>query len=127
MLGLYAPEFCHLLDVASLLAPNVRFFIARLDGAAVGCAALVSGDDGSGELKRMFVAEAARGNGVARALLARIEAAAREAGLSTLLLETGVLNADAIGLYRACGYRDRGVFGDYEENGISMFMETALG
>ena len=127
MLGLYAPEFCHLLDVASLLAPNVRFFIARLDGAAVGCAALVSGDDSSGELKRMFVADAARGNGVARALLARIEAAAREAGLSTLLLETGVLNAAAIGLYRACGYRDRGVFGDYEENGISMFMETALG
>jgi len=127
LLGLYAPEFCHLLDVASLQALNVRFYIARQERRALGCAALVIGQAGEAELKRMFVTEAARGMGVGRALLQAVEAAARHAGIRTLLVETGHLNTQALGLYRASGYRDRGVFGDYDDNGVSVFMEKSLG
>ena len=127
LLGLYPPEFCHLLDVESLRAPSVRFFIARSAGQALGCAALVSGEGGEAELKRMFVTAAARGLGVGRALLQAVEAAARQAGIRTLLVETGHLNTQALGLYRASGYRDRGVFGDYDDNGVSVFMEKSLG
>jgi putative acetyltransferase len=44
--ALYPPESCHMVDVDALTAPTVRFFVARLGGSAVGCGALVLGDNG---------------------------------------------------------------------------------
>ena len=58
---LYPAESNHLLDVAALSEPNVRFVVARRGGVAVGCGGLVLGADGEAELKRMFVTPEARG------------------------------------------------------------------
>ncbi|MCC6469983.1 MAG: GNAT family N-acetyltransferase [Alphaproteobacteria bacterium] len=124
--ALYPPESNHLVDVDALARPNVRFFVARLDGKAVGCGGLVLGKPGKAEIKRMFVSEAARGKGVARALLAAIEEAARGAGIEKIRLETGIASHAALALYRRFGYRERGPFGDYRPDPVSVFMQKRL-
>ncbi len=75
----------------------------------------------------MFVAEAARGTGVGRALLCALEALASSLGASVVRLETGVHQQEAIALYRASGYADRGPFGTYRADPLSLFMEKRLG
>src|SRR5437016_8129433 len=86
--ALYEPEQQHGLSVEQVFAPHVRFFVAYLGDEAVGCGALAV-FDGYGEVKRMYTREAARGLGLAKALLARIENGAQDAGIAVLRLETG--------------------------------------
>ncbi|MDR6292049.1 MULTISPECIES: GNAT family N-acetyltransferase [Inquilinus] len=124
--SLYPAESNHMLDLGALDRPAVRFFVARRDGRVVGCGALVVGGDGQAELKRMFVDPATRGLKVGRDLLARIEGEARSLGVTLIQLETGIRQPEAIGLYRRFGYRDRGPFGDYGPDPLSVFMEKAL-
>lgn len=126
MASLYPAESNHLLDPQTLAADHTQFFVARWDGAAVGCAALVIGNDGHGELKRMFVDPSARGKGVGRALLTQIEALARQHQVGVLQLETGGEQPEALGLYRAAGFKDRGPFGSYLPDPLSLFMEKSL-
>ncbi len=112
--GHYAPEQQHALQIDQLFEPGVGFFVVRLDQAAAGCGSVALFDDYA-ELKRMYVRPAARGHGVADAILARIEAAAREAGKSPLRLETGVHQGQAIRFYERLGFRPCGPFGPYAE------------
>ena len=124
--SLYPVESNHLVDPKILSEPGFTFFVARLEGAAVGCGALRR-HDGFGEIKRMFVLPEARGRGVAQALLARIEAAARDQGYQTLCLETGIHQEAAITLYRAAGFVERPPFGGYPPDPLSIWMEKPLG
>ena len=99
------------------------------DGTAVGCGALRALGDGAAEVKRMFVAPAARGRGVARAVLAALEDAARDRGWTTLRLETGPRQPEALGLYLSAGYRPIPAFGGYvgaPDAEDSLFFEHVL-
>src|SRR2546421_12436485 len=87
--GFYASDQRHGLSLAQLFTTNVLFFIARYHGAPVGCGGVELFGDYA-EVKRMFTKPSARGRGLAKALLARIETAAREAGAMWLRLETGI-------------------------------------
>jgi putative acetyltransferase len=102
----------HGLSIEQLFQPNVRFFVARLDGPAVGCGGVAIFDEYA-EVKRMYTRPAARGRGVARALLRRIEDEARGAGKFVLRLETGSYQREAIGLYERMGFRPQDAFGPY--------------
>ena len=124
--ALYPAESNHLLDVDALAASDVRFFVARLDGEAVGCGALRIDPAGWGELKRMFVSPEARGLKLGRRILDRIEEEARREGLDCLRLETGIHQPEALGLYRSAGYVERDAFGDYSPDPLSVFMEKRL-
>jgi putative acetyltransferase len=124
--SLYPPESRHQADVCSLKAANVRFFVARSAGTAVGCGALVIGTDKSAELKRMFVDPAARGQGIGRAVMQAIEAAASSAGVRLLRLETGIHNVEALSLYRRFSYVECGPFGNYRDDPLSVFMEKSF-
>lgn len=108
----YTPDQRHGLKFDQLFAPNIRFFLARQDGNAVGCGG-VALFDGFAEVKRMYTAEAARRRGVARAVLGRIEAEARRAGAPVLRLETGVRQVESIALYERLGFRPCEAFGEY--------------
>jgi putative acetyltransferase len=110
----YLPEQRHGLSIDRLFAPNLRFFIARLDGAAAGCGGVALFADYA-EVKRMYTKAALRGRGVAKAVLRRLEAEARSAGATVLRLETGTRQSEAIGLYEESGFRPRGAFGPYAE------------
>jgi putative acetyltransferase len=124
-MSLYPPESNHLVDADALALPSVRFVVARIDGRAAGCGA-VRRDSVEGELKRMFVADWARGRGVGRAILRDLEEAARAEALRVLRLETGVRNHEALALYRRAGYREIGPFGGYGPDPLSVFMEKFL-
>jgi putative acetyltransferase len=126
MASLYPAESNHLLDLDELARPHVRFFVARRDGQALGCGAVMLGSGGEAELKRLFVAPEARGLGVGRALLLALEQAAGEAGVRVLRLETGVAQPEALALYRRHGYRERGPFGGYGPDPLSVFMEKVM-
>jgi putative acetyltransferase len=123
--ALYPPESNHLVSAEDLASEGVRFFVARVDGAIVGCGALLEVPP-EGEIKRMFVTAAARGLGVGAAILRALEAAARKSGIATLRLETGIHNAAALQLYNRAGYAERGPFGDYRPDPLSVFMEKQL-
>jgi putative acetyltransferase len=128
--ALYDAEQRHGLSIEQVFQPNVRFFVAYIDGAAVGCGA-VALFDGYAELKRMYTRAAACGRGVGKALLARLEQEARAAGKPRLRLETGTLQTSAIALYEGCGFRACGAFGHYaklERHRIaaSLFYEKQL-
>ena len=84
--------------------PYGIFLLAWLDGEPVGCAGVKDLDNGVGELKRMYVTPSARGRGVARALLAGCERAARDAGAQRLRLVTGEPQPEAVGLYTSAGW-----------------------
>ena len=124
--SLYPGESRHGLDVAALLHQGVRFFVARLDGVAVGCGGYLAGPDGTAEVKRMFVTEAARGHGFGRAILRTVADEAHRDGVVLLRLETGVKSVEALGLYRRFGFRERPPFGDYRPDPLSVFMEKPL-
>jgi putative acetyltransferase len=126
MAELYPAESNHLLDVSQLEAGNVAFYVARAEGRALGCGAWVRTGATEAELKRMFVAPAARGMKVGRRLLARIETEAAAAGVRILRLETGVRQPEALALYRNAGYVERPPFGVYGPDPLSIFMEKRL-
>jgi putative acetyltransferase len=124
--AVYAADEIFSLAPEELAAPNAQFLVARLDGKAVGCIALVDMLR-YGELKRLFVDAAVRGLGLGQRLVAEAETAARDVGLKVLRLETGPELAPAVKLYRSLGYRERGPFGDYADLPCSLFMEKRLG
>jgi putative acetyltransferase len=124
--AVYAADEIFTLDPEELAAPNAQFLVARVDGKAVGCIALVDMLR-YGELKRLFVDTSARGLGLGQRLVAEAEAAAQDVGLKVLRLETGPELVPAVKLYRSLGYRERGPFGDYADLPCSLFMEKRLG
>jgi putative acetyltransferase len=126
----YLPEQRHGLALEALFQPHVRFFLARLNGAAIGCGGIAMFDDFA-EVKRMYVRAPARGGGVAQALLARIETEARVARFAALRLETGERQAAALRFYARAGFRPCAAFGDYatmppQAIATSIFMEKRL-
>lgn len=126
MQSLYPAESNHLVDVDALAQPHVHVFVARENGRALGCGAFVLGPDGRAEMKRVFVDSAARGQGVACAIMDALEREAASLGVTLMQLETGIKQLEAIALYRKFGYVERGPFGAYKPDPLSLFMEKPL-
>ena len=126
MIPLYPAESNHLLDIETLRQPEMRFFAAYVGDDVMGCGGCWL-HDGYAEIKRVYVSPTARGLGLARRLMQRIEDEARASGRTIARLETGIHQPEALGLYRAIGYVYRGPFGDYAEDPYSLFMEKVLG
>jgi putative acetyltransferase len=126
----YPPEQRHGLAIDAIFQPHIRFFLARRQGAVVGCGG-VALFPGFAEVKRMYVRETARGQGVADAILARIEEEVRSSGLSVVRLETGDRQIAAMRFYARAGFRQCPVFGAYAgmtppSIATSVFMEKQL-
>lgn len=113
-------------SIAPLTAPEARFFTARRDGHAVGCCALIM-HRGFAEIKRMYVAPGARGQGIAARLLETVERTARQEGQTLLKLESGALLNDAHRLYARNGFVPCGAFGNHSPSAASLFMEKHMG
>jgi putative acetyltransferase len=130
---LYEPQDNHILDVPSLLADHVTFLVAEQDRRIVGCGAArrMPGEQATqhqayGEVKRMMVLPERRGQGIGRRLLDALERTLLGDGIERALLETGERQRAAVRLYERCGYRRRGPFGGYPDNGLSVFFEKRL-
>ncbi len=123
---LYPAESHHGIDIDALSQANVLFVVARGErGEAVGCGAVMLEHD-HGEVKRMFVSPALRGQGVAQALLDTLQAHCLEHGCKTLKLETGIRQPEAIRFYERSGFARCGPFGSYQHDPLSVFMVKQL-
>ena len=118
----------HALDLDGLRTPDMTFWSAWEGDQVVGVAALRRLGADHGEVKSMHTAEAARGRGVASALLRQIVATARARGMRRLSLETGSWSyfLPARALYARHGFVECGPFGDYREDPNSVFMTLAF-
>jgi GNAT superfamily N-acetyltransferase len=100
--------------------------IARLDGRAVGCGALRKLDLTTAEVKRMYVEPEMRGHGVAKRVLEHLEVVGRDLGVERLVLETGIYQAEAIGLYHKAGFAPVRCWGEYAESVTSVCFEKRI-
>jgi len=120
-------EFCSHMTVEQMADADTTVFIARDDGGrAVACGALRRHGDGIGEVKRMYTIPAEQGRGIGGRILERIEALAREEGLTLLVLETGHVHDAAYRVYERGGFSRCGPVLDYPDTGWSIFYEKAL-
>jgi len=104
--------------------PGSAWLVIYEDGDPVACGGLRPLAPDSGEIKRMFVAPAARRRGHARRLLAELEVIARDAGHTRIRLLTTELLPEALELYRTAGYR---VASSHVEDGhTDYWMEKPL-
>ena len=125
--GVYPPgERFLTVDPAVFEEARARFLVARADGRAVGCGAVIRRDEHTGEVKRMYVAPALRRQGVASAILGQLEAWAAQTGLRRLVLETGERHAGPVDLYRGAGYVAIPRFGEYLTSQSSRCFEKTL-
>ena len=114
------------LTAADLAPPHGAFVVAWVGSTAAGCGGLRRYDDRVGELKRMYVTPDRRGEGVARAVLAALEDRARRLGYGRLVLETGVRQPEAIGLYESSGYVEIERYGFYRSAPLSRCFARTL-
>ena len=128
MESLYPSESNHLVDYSELYADNAIFLGAYLDDKAVGCVAVIfyQHDCEYGEIKRLFVLPEHRDLKLGRTLMAAIEEAAKDVGKHLMRLETGIHQPASNHLYASLGYVERGPYGEYQEDPLSIFMEKSL-
>lgn len=118
----YPPESRHGFSVEKLIAQQVAFFVVRVDGIAVGCGGIKLFAD-FGELKRMYVRHAYRGQRIAEQLITVLAQHALDHGITCLRLETGIYAYEAIRLYERVGFVRVPPFGDYRPDPLSLFYE----
>lgn len=119
-------------DPSDFEDPLGAFFVAYLDGVPVasgawrrsGHAAL--GTSATAEIKRMYVVPPVQRRGLARRMLSHLEATARAAGFEGLVLETGVMQPEALALYVSSGYEEIAGFGHYCGHELSRCFAKRL-
>lgn len=99
-------------ELSQMKHPHGTFIVARLGDMPVGCVG-VKGNGGTlAEVKRMWIAPAARGLGLARRLMITAEGAARDLGIATLRLDTNSTLFEAVNLYQRMGWAEIDRFND---------------
>lgn len=100
--------------------------VAYLDDIPVGCGAIKQYEDGVAELKRMYVKEDYRRKGIASAVLKELEEWAKELSYSSLILETGKAQPEAIALYQGKAFSIIPNYGQYAGVDNSVCMKKAI-
>ncbi|NNG36091.1 GNAT family N-acetyltransferase [Nakamurella aerolata] len=119
----------HALQPEALVGDGMVFLSARRAGVLLGIGALKRLSADHGELKSMRTTAAARGQGVAAAVLTRLLAQAAAAGMTRVSLETGAQDyfGAARRLYRRAGFVECAPFGDYRPDPNSVFFTRPVG
>ena len=96
--------------------------VAYENEKAVGCGAFKEYEQGVAEIKRMYVREDSRGQGIAGKVLEELERWAKELNFSECVLETGLKQPEAVRLYQKNGYATIPNYGQYAgvENSVCM-------
>lgn len=122
----YPPGSRHGYSVDKLVREGVAFFVVEADGVPAGCGGVLLVHPEYAELKRMYVRPAFRGRGLGRVLVDHLAAHAAEHGLTTIRLETGVAQTEALLLYERAGFVRIPPFGPYRVDPLSICMEKRL-
>ncbi|HEX6787803.1 MAG TPA: GNAT family N-acetyltransferase [Gaiellaceae bacterium] len=113
-------------EASMFVEPDGVFLVVRDDNRAVACGGVARFDETRGELKRMYVLPDARGRGLGRRVLVELEAEARRLGYRALVLETGDLQREALGLYESSGYERIPCYPPYDSRELSLCFEKRL-
>ena len=113
-------------EAAMFEPPDGVFLVVRGDGRAIACGGVCRFDETRAELKRMYVVPDARGRGLGRRLLDELEAHARRLGYAGIVLETGELQTEALGLYVSSGYEPIPGYGAYAARAWSRCCEKTF-
>ena len=108
---------------AAYAAPGALLLARGADGAPVGCVAVRDRGAGTAEMKRLYVAPAARGTGLGRCLADAAVEHATAAGFRRLVLDTLSTMTTAIALYRSLGFRETA---PYYDNPLAGAVYLAL-
>jgi putative acetyltransferase len=100
--------------------------VAYSDGVPAGCGCFKKAGEAVTELKRMFVRNAYRGLGIGASILKELELWAKESGYNYMILETGIKQKEAIGLYQKNGYRLIENYGPYAGLEDSICMKKSI-
>ena len=120
----WSPDLIPSADPAEVAPPAGAWVVAYLDDRPVGCGGVKRLDDTSAEIKRVYLAAAARGRGLGRLILEQLERHARDLGFTRLRLDTGDLQPEALALFRSAGYEQ---IPDYNGNTWATYwMEKRL-
>ncbi len=96
------------------------------DKLPVACGAFKEYDNDPVDLKRIFVLDKHRGEGLAKLIVSKLEEIAGKRNYKYAILETGKGQPEAIGLYKGLGYEVIPNYGPYEGNTNSLCMKKAL-
>lgn len=119
-------------DPSMFAPPEGLFLLAYVDGVPVGTGAWrrspvrALGGVAGAEIKRMYVVPERRGSGLARRILAELEATAAAAGHDLIVLETGLRQPEAIALYESSGYLPIEGFGHYRDSPLNRCFAKRL-
>ncbi len=111
-------------EAADMVPPRGQFLLARRGADLLGCVALKGTGGEVAEIKRLWVCESARGLGLARRIMARIEEEAIGLGLRILRLDTNSALPEAVALYRTSGWSEIPRFND--DPYPDLFFEKVL-
>ncbi len=116
------------LPAASIFEPPAggAFVVGWVDEEAVACGGIARYDETTAEIRRMYVVPEARGRGLSRRVLTALEDEARALGYSFVRLETGNLQAEAIGLYASSGFGPIPRYGPFASDPRSVCFEKRL-
>jgi putative acetyltransferase len=123
--ALYPAESNHLDSIEELRSPHVCMIGLFDQERPVAIGAIKFWGD-YGEIKRVYVHPDHRGKGYAKTIMQELERRLVNRGITTARLEAGIKQYEAISLYRRYGYEQRGPFGAYAEDPLSLFMEKQL-
>jgi putative acetyltransferase len=126
LLGLTPAEFCYHMTAEEMARPDTTVFVARDDGVAVACGALLRHDASTGEVKRMYTRPAYQGRGIGGRILEAIETLVRSENISRLVLETGDRHPAAWRVYERGGFARCGAVLDYPDSGYSVFYAKTV-
>jgi GNAT superfamily N-acetyltransferase len=120
----WSPDLIPSADPAEVAAPMGAWVVVYLEGRPVGCGGVKRLDGRSAELKRIYLAGAARGRGLGARLLQELEQSARALGYERLRLDTGDRQPEALALFHSAGYEQ---IADYNDNTWATYwMEKRL-
>ncbi|MEQ9847373.1 GNAT family N-acetyltransferase [Pectobacterium brasiliense] len=121
--GLYPAESNHCLDLLTITDEQLRCVIVRDEGGSpAGCGALLFQENGSVEIKRVYIRPEYRSRKLGEQIVNVIKTIASEKNSSLLRLETAIHQQAAIALYRGCGYEICDAFPPYTADPLSVFM-----
>lgn len=113
-------------ETGEFAPPEGMFLVGVLDGEPSATGGWRRVDDGAVEIKRMYVLDGARRRGLARLMLAELEATAMAAGARRMILNTGPEQPEAIALYLSSGYLPIAGFGHYAGTPGAIFYGKTL-
>ena len=122
----YPSSSVHELNLDKIDNKNGIFIVASSEQKPLACGAISKLENGVGEIKRVYVRKEARRKGIAKLMMAKLEAEAIKLGFEQLKLETGDRQPESLGLYALLGYKKIPNFGEYLGDPHSICMAKDL-